>query len=327
MEFVDKDGPRGCWIWLGFKNYFGYGVLNWLGKQQQRAHRISYQIHGGQLDPSDVLRHSCDNPPCVNPSHLQPGTHADNMHDMHRRGRNWKGPRPRGERSSMSRLTEAAVREIRRQRAAGTSLKQIAQLHGVNHKTIHSIVTGKTWAWLDSDALADPEFRASADPALRKSPAPSAVESSARPCDITDCEGDHYARGWCLLHYARWKNHGDPLAFIRSFDDRTKNRKCDVEECEGKHHSKGFCIKHLRRFNTHGDPKVVTAPQKRRKRLVSAEVREIRSSSSSDEDLASRLGISEALVSDVRAGRAYTRFVSASIPGEGGHDNATDLHI
>lgn len=308
MEFVDKGGPRGCWVWLGRKNDSGYGILNWFGKQQQRAHRISYQIHGGELEPADVLRHSCDNPPCVNPAHLQPGTHADNMHDMHRRGRNWKGPRPRGERSGTSKLTEVAVREIRQERANGMSLKQIASRHGVGHKTIHSVVIGKTWGWLDSEALSDRDFLASADPQLRKSAPLSVSNDPPKPCDIADCGKGHYARGWCLLHYARWKSHGDPLAFVRAFEDRTKNRKCDVEGCGKRHHSHGFCVKHLRRFTSHGDPSAVTAPQARRKRLVTAEVLEIRRSSESGKDIAARLGISESLVADIREGRAYTRF-------------------
>lgn len=30
-------------------------------------------------------------------------------------------------------------------------------------------------------------------------------------CKEIDCENRHYARGWCVMHYARWKRHGDPL--------------------------------------------------------------------------------------------------------------------
>lgn len=30
-------------------------------------------------------------------------------------------------------------------------------------------------------------------------------------CSIDDCEREHYARGWCRMHYRRWKAHGNPL--------------------------------------------------------------------------------------------------------------------
>ena len=31
-----------------------------------------------------------------------------------------------------------------------------------------------------------------------------------RFCSIVDCDSEHYARGWCEKHYARWRKHGDP---------------------------------------------------------------------------------------------------------------------
>jgi hypothetical protein len=33
----------------------------------------------------------------------------------------------------------------------------------------------------------------------------------SRPCTIEDCNRNVVARGWCNLHYDRWRKHGDPL--------------------------------------------------------------------------------------------------------------------
>jgi hypothetical protein len=30
-------------------------------------------------------------------------------------------------------------------------------------------------------------------------------------CTIDGCERPHYGRGWCNMHYTRWRTHGDPL--------------------------------------------------------------------------------------------------------------------
>lgn len=80
-ERVDKESdPNGCWLWTGVENQ-GYGC--WNGK---KAHRVSYKIaHGsGSIPMGFVLDHLCRNTICVNPDHLEPVTHAENL----RRGAN-----------------------------------------------------------------------------------------------------------------------------------------------------------------------------------------------------------------------------------------------
>ena len=50
------------------------------------AHRISFQITHGRM-ANGVVRHACDNPPCVRPSHLVEGTPAQNAADIKERNR------------------------------------------------------------------------------------------------------------------------------------------------------------------------------------------------------------------------------------------------
>lgn len=94
---VDKLGPNECWNWTGGKSG-GYGVIGGVlnGKryvpvgQNMLAHRVSWIIANGdipEVDGSDdahgtVVRHTCDNPLCVNPGHLVIGTQAQNIKDM-----------------------------------------------------------------------------------------------------------------------------------------------------------------------------------------------------------------------------------------------------
>lgn len=57
------------------------------------------------------VRHSCDNPRCINPEHLHLGTHADNMQGRSERGRN---PDVSGELNPKAILTTEDVQYIRR---------------------------------------------------------------------------------------------------------------------------------------------------------------------------------------------------------------------
>lgn len=81
-----------CWTWKGrIKNgNMNYGTL---GKDS--AHRISWILHNGNTSIPDGLLvcHKCDNPPCVNPSHLFLGTMLENIMDMVTKGRNKSKPK------------------------------------------------------------------------------------------------------------------------------------------------------------------------------------------------------------------------------------------
>lgn len=154
---VDRQGPSDCWVWTGARNEHGYGVMRPEGQRSGptiKAHRVSLSLVGVDID-GVVVRHSCDNPPCVNPAHLSTGTKADNSADMVARGRS-----PRGSRSGASKLTERQVAEIRARHASGELHRVLAADYGVSRVTITHIVNGKTWRHVtgeDIDRHAEPE--------------------------------------------------------------------------------------------------------------------------------------------------------------------------
>ena len=78
---VNKETNTGCWEWTGSKCRDGYGLFKMNKQNVLLAHRWSVIFNG--RDPSNkVVMHTCDNPGCVNPDHLQLGTQADNVRDM-----------------------------------------------------------------------------------------------------------------------------------------------------------------------------------------------------------------------------------------------------
>jgi hypothetical protein len=80
-ERVDRPAA-GCWLWQGADNGLGYGVL-YIGNQRVYAHRLSYMLMVGPIPSGHDLDHLCSTPACVNPTHLEPVSHLENV----RRGR------------------------------------------------------------------------------------------------------------------------------------------------------------------------------------------------------------------------------------------------
>lgn len=72
-----------CWEWEGDRSSGGYGRT----ADGRTASRVAYIEAYGPIGHDEVVRHRCDNPPCVRPSHLVAGMLADNTADMWRQGR------------------------------------------------------------------------------------------------------------------------------------------------------------------------------------------------------------------------------------------------
>ena len=92
---VDKSaGPSGCWLYMGFRKWDGYGWLQrYVGGKPRSltAHRYAWILTHGEPEKGLSIMHECDNPPCCNPAHLRLGTHKDNMADCRRKGRHNSG--------------------------------------------------------------------------------------------------------------------------------------------------------------------------------------------------------------------------------------------
>jgi hypothetical protein len=138
---VKPANERGCREWSGRKHIRnGYGVID-LDGRPQLAHRIAYTLATGR-DPGDLsICHTCDNPPCCEPSHLWAGTHQENMDDMAQKGRA-NAPVFIGEKHPRAKLSEEEIRDIR---GSLLSDKILASDYGVTTENIRRIKTRKSW--------------------------------------------------------------------------------------------------------------------------------------------------------------------------------------
>jgi len=101
---------------------------------------VAFTLTKGNIPEGLMLLHSCDNPPCVNPSHLRPGTALQNKRDSIKRKRH-----AFGERTGNAVLTEKMVLEIRRLRATGLSGLKIAALLKVNYRAVYRVANKEFW--------------------------------------------------------------------------------------------------------------------------------------------------------------------------------------
>ena len=138
---VNKDTPGGCWEWTAAKRPDGYGVIGRGGRGtgNERAHRLSWILHYGEIPDGLFVCHKCDNRGCVNPEHLFLGDAKDNSHDCRDKERNARGE------TTYSKLTVEQVIEIRARAAAGESQRRIARDYPVGHSMVGFIVNRKRW--------------------------------------------------------------------------------------------------------------------------------------------------------------------------------------
>lgn len=142
------DVTDGCWTWASTRNHEGYGVIR-IASKMVRAHRVAYMLSVGSIPDGQVIRHSCDNPSCVNPLHLAPGTYKQNSEDMIARcrvNRKGTGKRRFGEANGSSKLTIDQVIDIRRRHLlTGIGAHRLGREFLVSKSTVQEILSGKTW--------------------------------------------------------------------------------------------------------------------------------------------------------------------------------------
>lgn len=134
FKYYDMRGDDECWTWNGGWN--GYSPTRrrrpyfMAGGKRKIAYRWVYElVHGVELTPEQLIRHSCDRGDypvgCGNPSHLSIGTVQDNSNDMTAHERHG--------------LPHHVVKAIRNLLSQGVTQQEVADRYGVSRECIRDI--------------------------------------------------------------------------------------------------------------------------------------------------------------------------------------------
>jgi hypothetical protein len=140
LRFIHRHNPRkyqgvpylvnesGCWVWQWARDERGYGLDYQHGNRKVYAHILIYEQHRGPVPEGMELDHTCRNPPCVNPDHLDPVPHMVNV-----------------QRGGRAKLTPAQVATIRARVDAGAPRLLLAREYEISYDAVRQIALRLTW--------------------------------------------------------------------------------------------------------------------------------------------------------------------------------------
>jgi hypothetical protein len=138
LEFYSERSGK-CLVYTGHLDRYGYGQIT-IDGQMRTVHRLAYELAHGPIPKGLVVRHKCDNRPCIDPDHLEVGTNKDNSEDQVKRGRTTKGSK-----NGEAKLTEAQVVEILAALDGGALAIHLAKEYGVGNSAIGRIRRREAW--------------------------------------------------------------------------------------------------------------------------------------------------------------------------------------
>lgn len=124
-----------CLEWTKCLNTDGYPRTAWNGHANGKVHRIVYELVYNTTAKGKVVRHTCDNPKCINPDHLLLGSPTENIADRTSRNRH-----------GQAKIQPKDVITICELYNTGRYTQvEIGNMFSLSGRTISSIIRGDHW--------------------------------------------------------------------------------------------------------------------------------------------------------------------------------------
>ena len=141
----------------------GYAQIT-VNRSSIYIHRLAYELVNGPIDDGMCVCHSCDNPRCVNPSHLWLGTQLENIADRVSKGRNRVSEKKVSDQNSLRPMPPCAFPKAKKPKAPWRvitaqeaqiirdmyaareiTMRELGKQFNVSRTTVYHIVHGQTW--------------------------------------------------------------------------------------------------------------------------------------------------------------------------------------
>lgn len=138
QKLLSYTEPKGdCLEWTKCYNTDGYPRAAF-ENSNGKVHRVVWELVNSKSAQGYVVRHSCDNPRCINPKHLLLGTPTDNMRDRDERDRH-----------GAAKLNHEKVKQAREMYLTKEYTQlELANMFGVHLRTMNSLLNKRHWKTL-----------------------------------------------------------------------------------------------------------------------------------------------------------------------------------
>lgn len=135
---------NGCFICTSHaKGKWGHCIMKRNGKHMG-VYRFIYEQMFGEIEDDLIVRHKCDNGSCINPEHLELGTHQDNIDDKVKRRRSMKG-----EKHHNTKVKEEIAYFIKND--VEYTAEEISEKYGINVRQVMRIRSGERWGHIKTE--------------------------------------------------------------------------------------------------------------------------------------------------------------------------------